>query len=273
MGSTQYKATLFLITKKPLNPFLPLMGGLVILAWITLWVWEQSPYGRYLNHQELAEMEIGLLSQASLYVVGWCLMLTAMMLPTTLPLVEMFRRLTINRRGHNLLVALLICGYLTIWLVFGLVAHIFDWGLHELVEAVPILLNNSWIIGAAVLILAGAFQFSSLKYRCLDKCRAPLSFLSQHWRGSSQSFRAFLLGAHHGLFCIGCCWALMLLMFSVGTGNVGWMMGLGAIMAVEKNVTWGRRLSAPLGIGLTVWGFSIIGLNTGVFNMFGAIAG
>jgi predicted metal-binding membrane protein len=167
----------------------------------------------------------------------------------------------------------LISGYLAVWLGFGLVAHIFDWGLHELVEAVPYMEVNAWIFGAAVLIVAGAFQFSSLKYRCLDKCRAPLSFLSQHWRGTAQSTQAFLLGAHHGLFCVGCCWALMLLMFAVGTGNVGWMMGLGAIMAIEKNVSWGRRLSAPLGVGLLAWGFAIAAANTGAFDLLATLAG
>ncbi len=151
---------------------------------------------------------------------------------------------------------------------FGLVAHIFDLSLHELVEAVPYLVVNAWIFGAAVLLVAGAFQFSSLKYRCLDKCRAPLSFLSQHWRGTGQSTQAFLLGAHHGLFCVGCCWALMLLMFAVGAGNVGWMLGLGAVMAIEKNMRWGRRLSTPVGLGLLAWGLAIIGANVGALELF-----
>ena len=260
-------------TKKPLNPFLPLMGGLISLTWITLWFWEQSPYGRYLNHQELADLDLGSLNQAGLYVGGWCLMVVAMMLPTSLPLVEMFRRLTRGRDDHRLLVALLIAGYLAVWLGFGLVAHIFDWSLHELVEAVPFLEVNAWLFGAAVLIVAGSFQFSSLKYRCLEKCRAPLSFLSQHWRGTGESAQAFLLGAHHGLFCVGCCWALMLLMFAVGTGNVGWMMGLGTIMAIEKNMSWGRRLSTPLGVGLLAWGFAIAAANSGAFDLLVTMAG
>ena len=141
------------------------MGGLITLAWITLWVWEQSPYGRYLNHQKLADLDLGSLNQAGFYVVGWCLMLVAMMLPTSLPLVEMFRRLTHRRDDHRQLVALLIAGYIAVWLGFGLVANIFDWSLHELVEAVPYLVVNAWIFGAAVLIVAGAFQFSSLKWK------------------------------------------------------------------------------------------------------------
>ncbi len=196
-----------------------------------------------------------------------------MMLPTSLPLVEMFRRLTHRRDDHRQLVALLIAGYLAVWLGFGLVAHIFDWSLHEVVEAVPLLEVNAWLFGAAVLIVAGSFQFSSRKYRCLVKCRALLSFLSQQWRGTGQSTQTLFLGAHHGLFCVGCCWALMLLMFAVGTGNVGWMMGLGAVMAIEKNESWGRRLSAPLDVGLLAWGLAIAGANTGAFDLLGTMAG
>jgi predicted metal-binding membrane protein len=106
------------------------------------------------------------------------------------------------------------------------------------------------LIGAATLILAGGFQFSRLKYRCLEKCRAPLSFVTEYWRGRAERRNAFWLGIHHGVFCVGCCWALMLLMFGVGVGNVAWMLGLGALMAAEKNLPWGRKLTAPLGVAL-----------------------
>jgi predicted metal-binding membrane protein len=101
--------------------------------------------------------------------------------------------------------------------------------------------------------IAGGFQFSALKYHCLDKCRTALSFVIEHWRGHGTRRQALLLGMHHGPFCVGCCWAIMLLMFVVGPGNVGWMMMLGAAMALEKNAPWGRRLSAPLGLGLLLW--------------------
>ena len=83
-------------------------------------------------------------------------------------------------------------------------------------------------------MLAGLYQFTPLKYACLDKCRSPLSFITEHWRGSHERTQAFRLGVHHGLFCIGCCWSLMLLMFAVGVGNLGWMLVLGALMAIEK---------------------------------------
>lgn len=243
--------------------FIPVLGSLVTLAWITLWIWERSPYGRYLNHAELGEICLtgglpSLLEQAALYVAGWLLMTAAMMLPTTLPLLEIFRRLTQQRPDRTRLVILVILGYVGIWFAFGVAAHVFDLGLHRVFESSAWLPTNRWAFGAAPLLVAGAFQFSSLKYRCLDKCRAPLGFVMRYWRGGSAPAQALSLGAHHGLFCVGCCWALMLLMFAVGTGNVGWMLLLGAVMAIEKNATWGRKLSAPLGAALLTWGALIV---------------
>jgi predicted metal-binding membrane protein len=117
---------------------------------------------------------------------------------------------------------------------------------------------NAWSVGAGVLGLAGLFQFSALKYRCLDKCRTPMSFVIEHWRGERERWNAFLLGFHHGVFCVGCCWALMLILFVVGTGSIGWMLLLGAIMAAEKNLAWGRYLSAPVGVLLLAWAFLIV---------------
>jgi predicted metal-binding membrane protein len=239
--------------------FVPVLAGLIALAWAVLWAWERSPYGRYLNHRELAEIcatgGLGVVvQQAALYALGWTLMIAAMMLPTTLPLIDIFRRLTQQRPDQLRLVALVIASYLGVWAAFGIGVHALDLGLHELLARNTWLWANPWVFGVGPLLVAGGFQFSRLKYRCLDKCRAPLSFVMQHWRGGNEHIQALLIGAHHGLFCVGCCWALMLLMFAVGTGNLGWMLGLGAVMALEKNMPWGRKLSAPLGVALLAWG-------------------
>jgi predicted metal-binding membrane protein len=110
------------------------------------------------------------------------------------------------------------------------------------------------------------FQFSSLKYRCLEKCRTPFSFVVERWRGKSPSIDALKLGASHGAFCVGCCWALMLLMFVVGSSSLGWMLVLAAIMAVEKNVPGGRRISTPVGIALIVWAATLVIFNTGMLT-------
>ena len=149
-------------------------------------------------------------------------------------------------------------GYLSVWSVFGLFAHASDAGLHELVRRTPWLVWHGWIVGASILGLAGAYQFSSLKYRCLDKCRSPLMFVSEQWRGGNVRRNSFLLGIRHGLFCVGCCWTLMCLMFAVGTGSIGWMLALGAVMSAEKNLPQGRRLSTPLGAALLGWAALIV---------------
>jgi predicted metal-binding membrane protein len=157
------------------------------------------------------------------------------------------------------LVFLLIAGYLSMWTLFGMVAHIGDWGIHQLLDESGRLHTNSWMIGAAILITAGLYQFTSLKYHCLDKCRSPLSFIMERWHGGNEQRQAFRLGVDHGIFCIGCCWSLMLLMFVVGAGNIGWMLALGTVMAVEKNMPWGKKLSAPLGVFLLGWGLIMVG--------------
>lgn len=239
--------------------FCGLMVSLVGAAWCALWIWDRSPYARYLGHQGLGELSPGsLFLPVALYLLGWTLMTVAMMLPTTLPLLEVFRRLVAQRGDRAQLMILVIAGYLAVWLGFGIAAHGADWIVHEIVEQSTWLEAHAWVIGAATLLVAGAFQFSRLKYRCLEKCRAPLSFVTEYWRGRDERRNAFLLGMHHGVFCVGCCWALMLLMFAVGVGNVAWMLGLGALMAAEKNLSWGRKLSAPVG-------FALLGFSAAIF--------
>ena len=241
--------------------FLILMALLVALAWFTLWIWAQSPYGRYLDHGSWTEIGLAasicralpagdIVFPALLYVGGWVLMTAAMMLPTTLPLLETFRRLTQARPDRGRLLALVVTGYLTVWLAFGVIAHTLDWAIHAIVEQNIWLALNGWLIGALVLAVAGLFQFSTLKYRCLEQCRMPMSFVLRHWRGDNARRQALHLGMSHGAYCVGCCWALMLLMFVVGMGSVGWMLLLAAVMAIEKNLPFGRRLSTPLGVAL-----------------------
>ena len=160
-----------------------------------------------------------------------------------------FDRLAATRGNRVQLIALLIVGYLLVSLGFGLAAYLLDATLHAMVPRSGWLAFNARVLGAAVLAIAGLFQFSRVKYHCLDKCRTPLSFIMQHWHGVTPRRDTFLLGTHHGAFCVACCWAIMLLMFVVGSGNLGWMLALGAVMAIEKNAAWGRKLSQALGLG------------------------
>ena len=241
--------------------FPPVLLALAAFSWAALWSWSRGPYAGYLAHDEWVQSGPfaalcrtlpggALVVPALLAGAAWVLMILAMMLPTTVPLVGAFERVVSARPDRLRLLALLAAGYVAAWAAFGLVAHGAHAGLLAALVRLPWLEAHGTLVGAVVLALAGVFQFTALKRRCLDKCRSPISFVTTHWRGQGAAREAFLLGAHHGLFCIGCCWALMLLMFLLGMGNLGWMLLLGAIMALEKNVSWGRFLSAPLGWGL-----------------------
>jgi predicted metal-binding membrane protein len=221
------------------------LGALVLVAWLTLIAWEGSPYAAYLGHAG----GVGPLPlEAALFAVGWVLMIVAMMLPSSVPLVVTFAAL-VRRRGHpGRLVLLLLTGYLVVWGAFGLAAWIADRGIHAAVDAVPWLAEHPGVIIATTLAVAGLWQFSPLRDRCLDECRSPLGFVLNRWRGTSERAEALRMGIAHGAFCIGCCWSLMLVMFGVGLASASAMLVLGAITAVEKNLPWGRRLTHPLGI-------------------------
>ena len=244
--------------------FAPLLLALIAIAWLALIAWGESPYGRFLSHDELGDVSIGLNAEgvglAVVFVAGWTVMTIAMMLPTSLPLITMFERVVRSRADRVTLVVLLLAGYIAIWTAFGAAVHTGDRAVHAAVSQFHWLEDNSYLIGAGTLVLAGVYQFTPLKYMCLDKCRSPLSFITEHWSGGNERWQALKLGVDHGLFCVGCCWSLMLLMFAVGVGNVGVMLLLGGVMAVEKNMPWGRQLSAPLGVLLVVAGGALIAL-------------
>ena len=184
-----------------------LLVALITLAWLVLWVWGRSPYGRFLSHEHLGEASLtegGLLLS---FIAGWTLMTVAMMLPTSLPLVTLFRQLVRGRPDRTWLLVLLIAGYLGIWTLFGVVAHLGDWSIHRAVEQSRWLATHPWVLGSATLAVAGLYQFTPLKHHCLDKCRSPLSFIVAHWRGRHEPMQALRLGLHHGLYCVGCCWS------------------------------------------------------------------
>jgi predicted metal-binding membrane protein len=245
--------------------FALLAWPLIAAGWAALFLWEGGPYGRYLEHGNWTERGMAgaicralpgghLLLPGVLYAGGWLLMTAAMMLPAAMPLFQRFERMIGGRGDSRRLIGAIVLGYLAAWLAFGLAAHALDLAAHAAIERSAWLSFNAWAIGAAVLALAGLFQFSALKYRCLARCRTPFGFIAQHWRGRNPLRDALRLGLHHGVFCVGCCWALMLLMFVVGTGNVGWMLGLGAVMAAEKNLPWRRGFSHALGVLLLALG-------------------
>jgi len=243
--------------------FAPILVALALLAWAALWIWSRSAQARWLTHDDWTAvgpaaalcrawpgtaLALTLLASSG----AWVLMILAMMLPTMVPLVGTFERVVAARSDRVRLLVLLVLGYVGAWGAFGLLAHGARALLMAGVDRSPWLSAHGALVGAGLLALAGAFQFSRLKERCLDRCRSPVSFVTSHWHGRAAARQAFLLGVDHGVFCVGCCWALMLLTFLVGMGSLAWMLALGTVMAVEKNVAWGPRLSGPVGAALLV---------------------
>jgi predicted metal-binding membrane protein len=237
------------------------MAALVAGAWMALGLVSASAYAPYLSHDlpdDAAPWPLW--GRAGVFVGGWTLMCVAMMLPSSLPLVTVFR--TVTRRAPALVV-LLVAGYLAIWAAFGLAGLGADGLVHAFVA------RSGWsdgprVIPAALLLTAGLFQFSSLKHSCLEQCRSPLGFVVSHWRGGSRAWRAFALGVRHGVFCVGCCWAMMLLMLGAGGVSVAWMLALGAVMFIEKVVAGGRWITVPVGTLLSVWGLGLLARVPGV---------
>ena len=160
-----------------------LLAGLIGLAWLALVVWGSSPYGRYLDHKNLDAIRIEGGGTLLVFVLGWVLMTVAMMLPTSLPLVTLFRGMAHRRAERAQLLSLLVLGDLGVWTVFGLVVHAGDAALHSLVASQPWLAEHAALIGTATLLLAGVYQFTPLKYHCLERCRSPLAFVVARWRG------------------------------------------------------------------------------------------
>ena len=145
---------------------------------------------------------------------------------------------------------LLVLGYLAVWGAFGLAAWVLDRGIHAAVDTLPWLAAHPQLIMGSTLAIAGLWQFSPMRARCLDECRSPLGFVMNRWRGTDPSPESFRMGVAHGAFCVGCCWSLMLVMFGVGLGSVAAMLALGALTAVERNLPAGRRLTRPIGFAL-----------------------
>jgi predicted metal-binding membrane protein len=185
----------------------------------------------------------------------WLVMIGAMMLPTVVPMVRMFDVVTARAPRPAAARASFLAGYLAIWTAFAGVALLGDAAVDALVAGWAWLAARPGLILGVALVVAGAFQFSPLKNACLTACRNPVGFLWQHYRRGAAG--AWRLGLRHGMSCLGCCWALMLVMVATGVGSLVWMTGLTAVMVIEKTARRGARLVVPVGGALLAAGVSL----------------
>ena len=220
----------------------------IAAAWAVAIAAQASGAATLLHHDALIEDGPPPLVAALLFLAAWQLMIVAMMLPSSLPLMRMYGAATASAPHRSRAMAAFLGGYALVWSAFGALAFAMDAGVHAAVDASPWLREHDWVIAGGVFALAGLFQFTSLKDACLDKCRHPAQFLMRYYRrGAGAGFR---LGAHHGVFCVGCCWALMLVMFAAGVASVVWMALLTALMVYEKTHPHGARDVPVTGVTL-----------------------
>ena len=193
---------------------------------------------------------------ALLVLVMWVVMMAAMMLPTAAPTVLLVAALAWERFGDTNLVParamLFAVGYLLTWCGFSLLATLLQWGLDEAGLLSDRMALGNAILAGAVLVGAGVYQLTPLKDACLRHCRSPTDFLVRHWRRGALG--AVRTGVRHGLFCLGCCWMLMALLFVGGGMNVAWIGVIALFVLLEKTVPWGARASRLGGLLLLLWG-------------------
>jgi predicted metal-binding membrane protein len=188
----------------------------------------------------------------------WAAMVLAMMLPSAGPMILTYADIaeTAARKDQKIVSPLLIAaGYTVIWLGFASVATLAQFVLTRAALLDAGMASASFLFSGAILIAAGIYQFSALKHACLTQCRQPFPFFFAHWQSTAPG--VFKLGLQQGLYCLGCCWPMMLVMFAVGVMNVIWMAVLGIVMALEK-ITQGNRLTYVTGAALIVLGAGFV---------------
>jgi len=184
----------------------------------------------------------------ALVLVMWCAMALAMMLPTAGSMIVTYAQIaeTAWRKGETVVSPhVLAAGYTSVWIADACAATVLQWALASAALLDPALVPVSGLFSGAVFLLAGSYQFSALKHACVTRCQRPLPFFLAKW--TTRPAAVFRLGIRQGIYCLGCCWAMMLVMFAVGVMNVVWMALLGVIMTTEKIATT-TRVSRAVGV-------------------------
>ncbi len=193
------------------------------------------------------------------FLAGWVVMLTAMMLPSELNYIAAFAAVLRSRdrasAARPSVMTSFVAGYGIAWVAYGLGAYLLDLAIRAVSPEMIAWNRAGPSLAGSVLIIAGLFQVSSLKQVCLTGCRTPLSFFARYWREGNLG--AVTMGFRHGLVCVGCCWALMAVMFAVGAMSLTWMALLTLFMFAEKVLPKGQKLAIPIASFLCVMGIWI----------------
>src|SRR5262249_25741518 len=219
----------FVLGRAHLLSLLGLLGavGWAFVAWMTLdmghpWVMLMMPTS--------AQWQI---KTTIAVLLMWAIMMVAMMLPAASPMISLFDLIESRKPSAQAWrLPAFMGGYLAVWVGFAVLATALQWSLQGIQLVTPMAESSSTWLTSALLLTAGLYQFSALKYVCLRFCQSPVFFLMKQWRPGIGG--AYTMGVEHGAYCLGCCWALMLLLFVAGAMNLIWIAALTAVVLAEK---------------------------------------
>lgn len=229
------------------------LAGLVVLCW--LYVLDEA--------RQMAAMDPAMImppkgaADLPLLLAMWWIMMVGMMLPSAAPMILTFAAINRGRRARGqpyTPTVLFTSGYLLAWGGFSVAATLAQWVLERASLLAPMTMKTtSPLLGGLLFIAAGLYQLTPLKRACLSSCRSPFDFVVNHWRDGPLG--ALRMGAAHGLYCLGCCWILMALLFAVGAMDLVWVAALTAVVLIEKLFPAGDWIARIGGLLLIAWGF------------------
>lgn len=245
---------------------IPVLGGIVTLTCLA-WLYTAriaADMGSMASSMAMPTTRAWSPADGLFMFVMWVVMMVAMMLPSATPMILLFTRVVQRREAQGRPVVsttLFLVGYLLIWTGFSGLATLANWGLHSLGLLSSMMGRTPPLVGGIFLIAAGVFQWTPLKNTCLSHCRSPLLFLTLHWHeGRVGTLR---MGIHHGLWCLGCCWLLMALLFALGIMNLPWIAALTVFVLLEKVLPNGQLVSRASGSLLATWGTALLVMTLG----------
>lgn len=191
--------------------------------------------------------------------IMWTVMMVAMMSPTAVPMVLMHTKVERSRHpDHSPIIptTIFFLGYVLVWAAFSVVLAFVQMFLQSIALLSPAMASTSPWLAGGTLIAAGLFQFSKLKEACLSQCRSPVTYFMLEWQEGNTG--ALRMGLKHGVYCVGCCWVLMALLFVAGVMNLLWMALITAFVLIEKVMPRGDLFGRVVGIGMIAWGIGLI---------------
>jgi predicted metal-binding membrane protein len=233
------------------------IAAVTLLAWVYLFHLSRQMSAAAADDARMAAMGMAVTAQWTrtdvfLTFVMWTVMMVGMMAPSVTPVLLLAANAPRSERHVIPPVLLFGAGYLLVWVGFSAIATVTQWLLHAGALLSPAMAASSPRIAGAILIGAGLYQLTPLKNMCLTHCRSPIDFLMSHWRGGRAG--PIRMGVHHGLYCLGCCWALMAVLFAVGVMNLLWVAGLALFVLVEKMMPATVLVSRMAGAALLIAG-------------------